>query len=106
MPATHVLRHGIEVVLHRLLLHLQTGLRCLFRTRPGRTLHRQLRCGDLVEELAVVRLRLAVRNLKSPELCAEGDGIIDRIATGLASKSEQAANVASVCSASRRESTI
>ena len=27
---------------------------------------------------------------KGGELCAEGDGIIDRIATGLANKSEQA----------------
>ena len=35
---------------------------------------------------------------KGDELCAEGDGIIDRIATGLANKSEQVANVASVLS--------
>ena len=39
---------------------------------------------------------------KGDELCAEGDGIIDRIATGLASKSEQAANVASVLSLQER----
>ena len=39
---------------------------------------------------------------KGDELCAEGDGIIDRIATGLANKSEQAANVASVLSLQER----
>ena len=39
---------------------------------------------------------------KGDELCAEGDGIIDRIATGLASKSEKAANVASVLSLQER----
>ena len=39
---------------------------------------------------------------KGDELCAEGGGIIDRIAAGLASKSEQAANVASVLSLQER----
>ena len=39
---------------------------------------------------------------KGDELCAEGDGIIDRIAIGLANKSEQAANVASVLSLQER----
>ena len=39
---------------------------------------------------------------KGDELCGEGDGIIDQIAMGLAHKSEQAANVASVISLQER----